>query len=148
MIEKWREWIAQFDAAVAADDFESLRSFLHDDVTYTVSGAPFACHLSGADAVLAGFRKSIHGFDRAFDERAWYGVGVRSFDPDTICARAMGVYRMGDKPLLHFSAPSVWQFHEGTIIRMHDCYDTAEHDVQRAFEWLAQYAPDLDASYV
>lgn len=147
MIEQWKNWIAAFDAAVESDDWGSLRPLIADDVTYTVSGVPFACNLVGVDAVLAGFQKSIANFDRHFDDRAWFGVGVREYAPDVVRARAMGVYRLGELPLLHFSAPSIWRFAGGKISMMQDCYDLAEGDVQAALGWLAEHAPQLDASY-
>lgn len=147
MIDTWRTWIAAFDEAVATDDWDALRPLLAENVTYTVSGVPFACHLVGADPVLAGFRKSITGFDRHFDQRWWFGVGVREFAPDVVRARAMGVYRLGDLPLLHFSAPSIWRFRDGKIAAMQDVYDLAEADVQAALGWLAEHAVHLDASY-
>jgi hypothetical protein len=147
MIDLWRTWIGAFDKAVASDDWDSLRPLLAPDVTYTVSGVPFACHLVGVDAVLAGFERSITNFDRHFDRREWFGVGVREFSPDVVTGRAMGVYRLGDKPPLYFSAPSIWRFNGGKLAAMQDCYDLAENDVQDALAWLAQHAPDLDASY-
>jgi hypothetical protein len=147
MIEQWRAWISTFDKAVESDDWDGLRPLLDPDVTYTVSGVPFACHLAGVDAVLAGFQKSIAGFDRHFDRRWWFGVGVREFAPDVVTARAMGVYQLDDKPLLHFSAPSIWRFKDGKVAAMQDCYDLAEGDVQVALAWLGQHAPELDASY-
>ncbi|MEL6530169.1 MAG: nuclear transport factor 2 family protein [Pseudomonadota bacterium] len=147
MMERWQAWIAAFDKAVETDDWQELDQFLTPDVTYTVSGVPFACSLAGRAAVLGGFRKSIANFDRHFDQRWWFGVGVRVFDPGTVTARAMGVYRLGDKPLLHFSARSMWRFEGDRIVAMNDWYDLAESDVQNALAWLGEHAPDLDASY-
>jgi hypothetical protein len=147
MIELWRKWISAFDTAAESDDWESLRPLLADEVTYTVSGVPFACNLIGADVVLAGFQRSITNFDRHFDRRWWFGVGVREFAPDVITGRAMGVYQLGSKPPLHFSARSLWRFSEGRIVAMQDCYDLAEADVQAALAWIAEHAPDVDASY-
>jgi ketosteroid isomerase-like protein len=148
MIELWKQWTLAFNAATESDDWDSLRPLLDDNVTYTVSGTPFACHLVGVDNVLAGFKKSITNFDRHFDQRWWFGVGVREITPDTITARAMGVYRLADKPLLHFSAPSLWRFADGKVAVMHDQYDLVECDVQAALLWLAEHAPTLDASYI
>ena len=147
MRERWREWIAAFDQTVETDDWSALKPFLDPDVTYAVSGVPFACSLSGRDAVLGGFAKSIANFDRRFDQRQWFGVGVREFAPDTITGRAMGLYRMEGKPLLHFSAKNLWRFRGDRIIQMNDCHDLAEADVQAALTWLGEHAPDLDASY-
>lgn len=147
MIKIWHQWTRAFDAAVESDDWDSLRPLLADEVTYTVSGAPFACHLVGVDEVLSGFKKSIKNFDRQFDQRWWFGVGVREWAPDTITARAMGVYRLANKPLLNFSAPSLWRFAGEKLVVMHDRYDLAEYDSQAALMWLAEHAPTLDASY-
>lgn len=147
MIERWKAWIAAFDAAVESGNWDDLTQFLTPDVTYTVSGLPTACSLSGREKVLAGFAKSIANFDKHFDERLWFGVGVREFAPHIITGRAFGIYRMGDKPPLHFSAKSLWRFDGDRIAAMSDWYDHAETDVQDAFAWLAQHAPDLDASY-
>lgn len=143
----WQNWISAFDRAVATDDWEALRPLVDPDVTYTVSGVPFSCHLAGADAVLAGLSRSIANFDRHFETREWYGVGVRVFAPDVVTGRAMGVYRLGDRPPLHFSAPSLWRFAEGRVTMMQDCYDPCEADVVAALGWLAEHAPALDASY-
>lgn len=147
MLEIWKNWIATFDTVVETDNWDPLHSLLSEDVTYTVSGVPFACHLQGADAVIAGFQKSIGNFDRHFDERMWFGVGVREYSPDVVTGRAMGVYRLRDLPPLHFSAPSIWRFSEGKVSMMQDCYDLAEADVQAALAWLGEHAPELDASY-
>ena len=59
----------------------------------------------------------------------------------------MGVYRMAEKPLLSFSAKSLWRFRDDRIVQMNDLYDLAEADVQAALAWLAEHAPNLDASY-
>lgn len=147
MIKRWREWIAAFDKATETNDWHALSDFLDPSVTYTVSGVPFACNLVGSEAVLKGFAKSISNFDQKFDKREWYGVGIREFTPDTVTGRAMGLYRLGEKPSLHFSAKSVWRFNGDRLIAMHDMYDLAEADVQGALAWLAEHAPDLDASY-
>ncbi|MEM6584910.1 MAG: nuclear transport factor 2 family protein [Pseudomonadota bacterium] len=147
MLERWREWIAAFDEAAKTGDWEGLADFLDPEVTYSVSGVPFACSLRGRDTVLSGFAKSIANFDHHFDQRQWFGVGLREFAPDTITGRAMGVYRMAEKPLLSFSAKSLWRFRDDRIVQMNDLYDLAEADVQAALAWLAEHAPSLDASY-
>ena len=147
MIERWREWIAAFDQAVESGEWDRLEPFLDPDVTYTVSGVPFACSLKGRDAVIAGFAKSIGNFDKHFDAREWFGVGVREFGPDTITGRAMAVYRQDGKPVLQVSAPTVWRFKGDRLSAMHDMYDVTEADIQAALVWLSENAPELDASY-
>lgn len=147
MMERWQAWIDAFDEAVETDGWDRLEPFLAPNVIYTVTGVPFACRLEGRDAVISGFRKSIANFDHHFDERQWFPVGLRHFEPGTITARAMGIYRLADKPLLHFSAHSLWQFSGDQITAMNDWYDLAEADVKNALGWIAEHAPGLDASY-
>ncbi|NQX94087.1 MAG: nuclear transport factor 2 family protein [Erythrobacter sp.] len=147
MIERWREWIAAFDRAVETGDWDRLEPFLDPEVSYTVSGVPFACSLKGRDRVIAGFAKSIANFDKRFDAREWFGVGVRVFEPDTITGRAMAVYRQSGAPVLQVSAPTVWRFKGDRLVALHDMYDGTEANIQAALVWLSENAPDLDASY-
>jgi hypothetical protein len=147
MIERWREWIATFDRACEDDDWTRLAPFLTDDVIYAVTGAPFACEIRGRDAVIDGFARSIRNFDRRFDERRWFGVGIRSFDPNAITGRAMGWYRIGDAPPITFSARSLWLFRDDRLSVMVDVYDTQEHDVQLTMERIVATGLDVDASY-
>jgi hypothetical protein len=147
MLEIWQWWVAAFDQSVEDDQWDRLSPFLTDDVIYSVSGVPYACELRGRDAVIAGFAKSIRGFDRHFDERHWYGVGIKLCEPNLITGRAMGRYVMKDKPELYFSASSLWLFRGQQLSMMSDIYDTSEVDVMRAFQWLEQYGDGLDPSY-
>lgn len=147
MLDRWNAWIAAFDAACVDDDWSRLEGFLTDDVVYSVAGAPFACELRGRALVIAGFARSIRGFDRRFDERRWYGVGIRVREPNAITGRAMGVYRLGSLPPLRFSAQSQWVFRDGRISLMTDVYDTEEADVTGALHWLSRYGEGLDPSY-
>lgn len=147
MIERWRAWIAAFDACCDDDGWDRLAPFLAEGVRYTVSGTSFACALSGRDAVIAGFAKSVRGFDQRLDERHWFGVGVRVYSPHIVTARSTGVYRRGVLPPLHFSAQSQWQFRDTLIHTMSDVYDPEEADVAAALQWLADHGQDLDPSY-
>lgn len=147
MITRWREWIAAFDRACDDDDWDRLVPFLTDDVIYAVTGAPFACEIRGRDEVIAGFAQSIRNFDRRFDERRWYGVGIRSFEPNAITGRATGWYRLGDAEPITFSAQSLWLFRGDRLSVMTDVYDTQEHDVLLTLERLAELGLDADPTY-
>ena len=148
MLERWKSWIAAFDQATVDDDWDRLKPYLCEDVVYAVHGVPFTCELRGRDAVLAGFAKSIRGFDRKLDRRMWHGVGVKASPTGAITGRAMGVYLRGDLPPLTFSASSQWLFRGDQISVMTDIYDLSEADSEAAMVWLTQHGQDLDASYV
>jgi hypothetical protein len=148
MLEVWRAWVAAFDQCCEDGQWSRLERFLTPDATYMVSGVPFACAISGREAIIKGFEKSIRNFDNRFDERRWFGVGIKCFDPGAITGRSMGWYRLGELPPLTFSASSQWLFRGGQITMMSDVYDANEIDAQDAMIWLATHAPDFDPSYV
>jgi hypothetical protein len=148
MIERWNEWIAAFDAAAADDQWDRLAPFLTDDVIYAVTGAPFSCEIRGRDAVIAGFAKSIRGFDHKFDERRWFGVGLRVWEPNAVTGRATGWYRIGDHASFTFSAQSLWLFRGDQLSIMTDVYDTSEADVQATLAVLAELGDGFDPSYI
>lgn len=104
MIDRWKDWIAAFDAACETDDWAPLSAFLTEDVVYIVAGAPFACEIRGRDNVIAGFRKSVYGFDRKFDSREWTGVGIKLWGIEAVTARAQGRYTRDGKAPLSFAA--------------------------------------------
>lgn len=147
MMDRWYEWIAAFDASTIDDEWVRLAAFLAEDVIYAVTGAPFACELRGRDAVIAGFAKSVRGFDRKFDERRWFGVGLREWAPNAVTGRAMGWYRLGDHPPITFSARSLWLFRGDRLSMMTDVYDVAEPDVQAALTTLTMLGDGFDPSY-
>jgi hypothetical protein len=148
MIETWKSWLNAFNQACADDNWEALTPFLREDVIYAVSGAPFSCEIRGRDAVINGFAKSIRNFDRRFDARHWYAVGVRVWEPSAITARAMGRYELAGAPEITFSARSQWFFRDGSLSLMTDVYDTAEADVVATLEMLSTFGEGFDPSYV
>jgi hypothetical protein len=148
MIQRWKAWIAAFDAACKTDEWAPLEPFLTSDCVYIVAGAPFACELRGREAVIAGFQKSVRNFDRKFDVRHWEGVGIRAWSEHVVTARSKGGYERAGCPSLSFSAKSAWFFRGDQICLMTDTYDLAEIDVLDSLEWLARYGADLNPSYV
>jgi hypothetical protein len=147
MHARFAEWVAAFDACARDEQWQRLLPFLADDVGYLVTGAPFGCDLRGRDAVLAGFARSIAGFDRRFDQREWYGVGWRAHGL-SLSGRAMGVYRRAGLPVLHFSAHEQLHFRpDGRLALIVDVYDLEELDNQAALSWLAEHGDGADPSY-
>ncbi|MBB4285069.1 nuclear transport factor 2 family protein [Roseospira goensis] len=147
MLDTWHRWIAAFNQACEADAWSALDPFLTDDVVYIVAGVPFACELRGRKAVIAGFQRSVRGFDQHFERRTWTGVGVRLWEPGTVTARALGRYTRAGAPDLTFAAHGTWVFRHDRIAMMLDLYDPAEADIQAAMAWLGEHGADLDPSY-
>ncbi len=150
MYDRWKVWIDAFEARVLDDDWRRLEPLLTEDAIYLVAGAPFACELRGRDAVLAGFAKSMRGFDRKFERRTWRAVAPRLAAPNGISARAHGEYFIKGERVIQFSAQGQWFYRGDRISLMIDTYDLNEPDVTAALAWLGRHGQDmgLDASYV
>jgi hypothetical protein len=147
MQARFGEWVAAFDTCAGDEQWQRLEQFLAPDVAYLVSGAPFGCDLRGRDTVIAGFARSIAGFDRHFDQREWFGVGWRAHGL-CLSGRAMGVYRRAGLPVLSFSAQEQLHFREdGRLSLIVDVYDLDEIDNQAALAWLAAHGNGADPSY-
>lgn len=143
---RWQTWIRAFDDAVARDDWSGLGAFLTDDVVYRVNGSPFDCVLRGRDAVIAGFARSVRGFDHRCLARHWTPIGIRVY-PAYLTCRIDSGYRIDPQTLLSFEATGHWGFRGERIDLMADFYDAAQHDVQVAFGALAALGDHVDPRY-
>lgn len=68
-LESFLSYAAEFEKSYADDDWSRLERFFADDAVYRVESNRFGCELTGPDAILAGMKKSLDGFDRRFDTR-------------------------------------------------------------------------------
>jgi len=143
----WRAFLDEFNAACETDDWSKLGPYLTEDVEYQVTGMPFACQLSGRDSVIAGFAKSVRGFDQRFDSRVHEPVGIKLVEPDTVTAIAWGRYEKAGSPDVRIAAHGYWHFRDEKICRMMDIWDTTLAENRNALAWLAENGEDLDASY-
>ncbi len=58
-----------FEKTLKDDDWARLHQYFGHDAIYDVEAKSFGCHLAGPDAILAGMKKSLDGFDRKFTKR-------------------------------------------------------------------------------
>src|SRR5262250_1924157 len=68
-LREFLTYAGEFETTLADDDWRRLRRFFADDAVYEVQAQSFACRLVGTDAIFAGMRKSLNGFDRKFTGR-------------------------------------------------------------------------------
>ena len=148
MLTTWRTFLDVFNSACDTDEWSALAPFLTEDAQYRVTGIPFACHIKGRDAVIAGFAKSIRGFDRQFDTRQHEPVAIRAYDPDMVTALAWGRYQKAGLPDVRIAAQGYWQFRGGKIDSMLDVWDVKLLENHQALTWLAEHGAGMDASYV
>ncbi|MEO8549485.1 MAG: nuclear transport factor 2 family protein [Kofleriaceae bacterium] len=143
-LEHFMAYAAAFEQTFKDDDWSRLAPFFTDDVTYQVSGLPAACTIHGRDAMFAGMKKSLDGFDRRMTKRRIVPTAPPSANGDTITFQGYVTYERDGAPPIDLHATLVAEFSGDRIIRMHDTFalDGA------AMKWLGQHAGDLDGSYV
>lgn len=148
LLTQWRDWLDAFNTACSDDNWDRLGDYLTEDASYRVVGVPFACRIEGRDNVIAGFAKSVRGFDRKFDARRHNIVATRVFDPDMIMGEVWGSYHKADAPPLFVAARGFWQYRFDKIDLMIDVWDTSLVENAISLAWLAEHGQGLDASYV
>lgn len=147
VLEQWREWIDAFDTAVEDDNWSRLSPYLADDVVYRVTGAPFATHLRGRDAVLNGLERSVRNFDQRMDGRRWSPLAIVVDDTGYVRCNILSEYMRGGETVMAFQARGHWGFRDGKIDLMLDFYDPQHADVQAALQWIDAHGHDLDPRY-
>jgi hypothetical protein len=137
-------YAAAFEQTFADDDWSRLAPYFTEDVTYQVSGLPAACTIHGRDAMFAGMKKSIDGFDRKMTKRKIVPSAPPVENGDTVSFQGYVTYQRPGTPPIDLHATLVAEFDGDKICRMHDTFalDGA------AIQWLVKHASDLDGSYL
>lgn len=135
-----------FEEAISADEWEALENYFHADAKYSVEGVPFACEISGRDAILSAFQKSTGAFDATMDFRMLEIVSMLRVNQNTIRVDLVSGY--GRDAIGSMTAPVSMEVtvKDYRIQRLRDIYDPTL--TTPALTWLAVNAPDADPRYV
>ncbi len=143
-LQTFGEYAADFEKTFADDDWQRLERYFDPNARYVVTGSPFDCELQGRDAVLAGIKRALDGFDRRFDERAIEPAGPPTADGNQVSIAATVRYQGQGLEPLAFSLSETAEFNDaGVIVRLQDDYDPGQEHVH---QWFAAH-PDFDPSY-
>lgn len=151
-IQTFGAYASAFEETFADDDWSRLEQYFAEDARYEISGGPFACAIDGRDAILAGLKKSIDGFDRKFDYREielTSGPTVTSTgdgDGDELRMTWKVHYRMDGAPDISLPGASMLRVNDGVIQLLRDEYN--DEELSEIGAWLAEHGAGLDASYV
>ncbi|MGI9286855.1 MAG: hypothetical protein ACR2P1_15825, partial [Pseudomonadales bacterium] len=96
ILEQFFAYAGDFEKTYVDDEWGRLRQYFHDDATYNVMAEAIPCLLTGPDAIFAGIKKSLDGFDRKFDKRELELVGQPEVNGDELSANWAVTYRKGD----------------------------------------------------
>jgi hypothetical protein len=144
-LQLFADYAQDFERTYADDDWSRLEQYFTPDATYEV-GAPFACSLRGPDAIFAGIRKSLDGFDRRFATREVAIEGAPSVEGDTVTLSWAVTYGRPGSPPLVLRGRSRATYADGRIARLADSYDAAA--IASTTAWIRSHGADLDPSYV
>lgn len=140
------DYAAAFEATVVDEDWERIKPFFSDDAVYEVGSGLFAAKLVGPDAICAGIRKSLDGFDRRFASRRPELLGKPEVLEDGCRIEWNAHYRQeGFEPLVLRGA-STARYRDGRIVHLADTYTAqAEADF---LAWQSRNPLTVDLSYV
>jgi hypothetical protein len=149
-IQVFGDYAAAFEETFADDDWSRLEQYFAEDARYEISGGPFATVIEGRDAILAGLKKSVDGFDRKFDHREielTTGPAVTSTEGGDELRMTWNVhYRMNGAPDISLPGGSMLRINDGVIQLLRDEYN--DEELGEIGAWLAEHGAGLDGSYV
>lgn len=140
------DYAAAFESTVLDDDWERIKPFFSQDAVYEVGAGKFGARLVGPDAICAGIRKSLGGFDRRFASRRPELLGKPETLADGCRIEWNAHYQQeGFEPLVLRGASTV-RYREGKIVYLADHYDAAAE--ANLLAWQSRNALPVDLSYV
>ena len=150
LMKRFVAYYQAFEATYVDDDWSRLEDLFAPDVVYRITGSgAYDCELRDRDAVFAGIRKFLDGFDRRCTRR------LESLEPpsataDSVSFRGAAIYTRGDSPPLRLELQEVLEYRDGRIVRMTDTYGPGWESglPPDAEEWLRSYGSDLTLGYV
>jgi hypothetical protein len=145
LIHKFIEQREAFETAYENGDWSLLDPFLHEDITYEVMNMPFHCVIKGRAQVLAGFKRSVEGFDKLCIRTV--GIGTKAREEGANVLGHGGIrFERPNCPPLNSTLLEIATYRGDKIERLVDVYDPG---MCAEFEtWMAKWGAGLDASYV
>jgi hypothetical protein len=145
IMQKFMAYAGDFEKTLTDDDWTRVKPHFADDAVYEVKAAPFACKLSGPDAICAGIKKSLDGFDRQFDRRDIEVIGQPEIEGDEMRIAWSIVYHKEGLAPYTLRGRSMARYRDGKIIYLADSYDPGVDENFAA--WQRDNGLALDPSY-
>lgn len=140
-------YAAAFEGTVRDDDWERIKPYFAADAVYEVESQRFGARMVGPDAICAGIRRSLAGFDRRFASRKLEPLGQPERLEDGCRIEWKAHYEAPGVERLTIAGTSTARFRDGRIVLLADRYEPAIEEEMLA--WQARH-PDfpIDLSYV
>ena len=146
IVERFMSYAADFEKTLKVHDLSRLTQYFADDAVYRVESELFGCELTGPDAILAGMKKSLDGFDRHFPSRELTVTEGPRVEGDEFEVAWTVTYHKDDVPDFVLRGRSVARYRDGRIAELVDSYDEKVNSEIAA--WTRETGIQLDPSYV
>jgi hypothetical protein len=143
-IQRFLAYAQDFERTYVDDDWQRLKQYFAEDAVYEVQNAPIACRIQGCDAILAGIRKSLDGFDRKFDVRRIEVTSAPELLDDGLTVGWAGTYEKEGLPSFTMTAHTDVHYDGDRIKHMTDVYDAPAPETVK---WFMAHGRKFDGSY-
>ena len=144
-LEQFFAYAMAFEQTYDDDDWSRLEPFFAPDAVYEVRNSALACRLEGRQAILAGLRKSLDGFDRRLAKRTLDVIDGPHEQDGAVSIGWTGTYVVpGEAPLV-LRGRSTAHYRDGLIRELIDEYPTGMD--AEVGDWLVRHLPGADPSY-
>lgn len=138
-------YAADFEKTLADDDWTRLCRHFDAEAVYEVRGCAFACTVKGREAIFAGMKKSLDGFDRKFSARDIEVTSGPATDGDELRLGWKVTYRRDEVRPFVLQGRTIARYRGDQIVHLSDSFDPGV-DAQLE-EWQRENGLELDPSY-
>lgn len=145
IVERFVAYAADFEKTLADDDWSRLAQHFGDDAVYRVESDLFGCELNGAEAIFAGMKKSLDGFDRNFPTREISMTEGPAVEGDELSVSWTVTYHKPGLPDFLLRGRSFARVRDDKITLLVDSYDESVN--AEVASWMRETGVKLDPSY-
>lgn len=145
IIERFLVYAQDFEKTLADDDWSRLTQYFSEDAVYRVESDLFGCELTGPDAIFAGMKKSLDGFDRKFPTREIAVTEGPNVEGEEMRISWTVTYHADGHPDFVLPGGSRVRMREDEITLLVDSYDPSI-DAELA-GWVRATGVEIDPSY-
>ncbi len=145
ILQQFFAYAGAFEETYVDDQWGRLRQYFHEDATYEVKSDAMPCKLTGSDAIFAGIKKSLDGFDRKFDQRELALVDEPVVDGNQLSVNWAATFRKDDFDPYVLRGQSVATYRDGKLAALSDSIDPAAE--KALAEWVEVSGFSVDPAY-
>jgi len=140
IIEIFERFAADFELAVADDDWSRLEKYLADDATYLNVGGPDP-KCQGRDAILAYLKDDVASYDRRFDTRRLAALTPPTVDGNRLWRRWRCTYTLAGAPDLVVDGEARYLFDGARIKQIEE--EATPASLRTLDEWMQKHGAGL-----